>query len=152
MIEISTDIRKYINQSVLCWLATVDQEGMPNVSPKEIFDVCQEKIIIANIASPNTVNNIKTNRKVCVSFVDVLVQKGYQLKGRARVITNAETVYQEYESKLLVMTKGNFPFSSITEITVEKSKSILAPRYLLYPDTTEARQIETAKIQYQLYH
>jgi len=152
MITLTKEIQKYINQSVLCWLATVDEEGIPNVSPKEIFDTSNEKVIIANIASPNTVRNIKVNENVCVSFIDILVQKGYQLKGKARIVTDEESFYAEYKSKLLLLTKGNFPFSSITEITILKSKPFVAPRYLLYPDTTEDQQIKDAKIQYQLHH
>ncbi len=34
---LTSDIKKYIDQSVLCWLATVSKDGIPNVSPKEIF-------------------------------------------------------------------------------------------------------------------
>lgn len=146
--NITSDIRKYINQSVLCWLATVDQEGMPNVSPKEIFDICNDKIIIANIASPQSIRNIKENEKVALSFVDILVQKGYQLKGTARIVDSADPYFKEYETKLLSMTGGDFPFSTITEIRVAHSKPILAPRYLLYPDTPESEQIERAKSQY----
>lgn len=150
--NITSDIRKYINQSVLCWLATADQLGMPNVSPKEIFNVCRDKIIVANIASPNTVNNIKVNPKVSLSFIDVLVQKGYQLKGMAKIISKTDAVYKEYESVLLSMTGGDFPFSTITEISLEQAKPIVAPRYLLFPDTTELQQIKSAKSQYLLHH
>jgi hypothetical protein len=43
------------------------------------------------------------------------------------------------------MTGGDFPFSTITEITLEQGKSIIAPKYILYPETTEKEQIESAK-------
>lgn len=33
----SERLRAAIETSVLCWLATVDADGQPNVSPKEIF-------------------------------------------------------------------------------------------------------------------
>ncbi len=142
--KLTTDIKKYINQSVLCWLSTVSDDGMPNVSPKEIFACHNESIIIANIASPNTVKNIQSNHKVCISFVDVLVQKGYQLKGTAQVIKELDPEFEELKMPLLEMTAGLFPFNSITVITVEQSKPILAPRYLLYPDTKEQDQIKSA--------
>jgi len=47
------------------------------------------------------------------------------------------------------MTKGNFPFASITVIQPKSVKEILAPSYILYPDTTEAKQIESAHQTYQ---
>ena len=51
---------------------------------------------------------------------------------------------------LTKMTGGDFPFAIITEITFEKVKPIIAPRYILYPETTEQDQIERAKKVYGL--
>ncbi len=148
---ITEAIRKSIDKSVLCWLATTDADGMPNVSPKEIF--CQYgtgEIIIANIASPQSVKNIKMNNKVCLSFIDVLVQKGYQLKGIAEVIGKTNEAFPEMEALLLAMTQGKFPFSTLTKITIEKVKPIIAPRYLFFPETTEADQIQSAIENYRI--
>ncbi len=147
---ITSDIQKYINQSVLCWLATVSLDGMPNVSPKEIFTFYQDNIIIANIASPNTVKNIKSNDKVCLSFIDVLVQKGYQLKGTARIVEKNEAYFKELEKPLIEMAGDLFSFSSITIISVDTAKPIISPRYLLYPDTKESDQIQSAITTYKL--
>lgn len=147
--ELSTDIKRSINNSVLCWLATASTENMPNVSPKEIFNYYKtDKIIVANIASPKTVQNIQQNAKVCVSFIDILVQKGFQLKGTARIVDQSDPEFVAMEKILVVMTGGNFPFSTITEITIETAKPIIAPKYRLYPNTTEKAQIESAKKTY----
>lgn len=144
-------VLKYLHQSILCWLATSSSDH-PNVSPKEVFtDYNKQSIIIANIASPNTVRNIKVNPNVCLSFIDVLVQKGYQIKGMATIKTSKDPDYKPMENKLLEITKGKFPFSSITQIIPISIKPILAPSYLLYPEsTTEQQQIEQAKIAYGL--
>ncbi|WP_313952801.1 pyridoxamine 5'-phosphate oxidase family protein [Accumulibacter sp.] len=34
---LTDDVLNYIKRSVLCWLATADADGAPNVSPKEVF-------------------------------------------------------------------------------------------------------------------
>lgn len=147
--ELTTEIKEYINRSVLCWLATVSTENVPNVSPKEIFNYYgTDKIIVANIASPQTVLNIKQNTNVCISFIDILVQKGFQVKGKAKIIKKTDTEFSKMEKILTEMTGGNFPFSTITEITIEQVKSIIAPKYILYPETTEKEQIESAKKTY----
>lgn len=144
--ELNKEIKDYINRSVLCWLATTSTENVPNVSPKEIFNhFGTDKIIIANIASPQTVRNIRQNENVCVSFIDILVQKGFQLKGTARIIKKTGTDFLEMEKILTEMTGGNFPFATITEIKVKHVKPIIAPKYILYPETTEKEQIESAK-------
>ena len=31
------DVKQSIKESVLCWLATTDENGVPNCSPKEVF-------------------------------------------------------------------------------------------------------------------
>jgi len=62
---LTSEIKEYIDKSVLCWLATSSTDNVPNVSPKEIFNYFGENvIIIANIASPQSLKNIKQNKKV----------------------------------------------------------------------------------------
>ncbi|GAB4511112.1 MAG: pyridoxamine 5'-phosphate oxidase family protein [Allomuricauda sp.] len=147
--NLNTEIIKYIDGSILCWLATVSSDGVPNVSPKEIFDHQGENtIIVANIASPQTVKNIQQNENVCISFIDVLVQKGFQLKGKAKVIDSSDSRFLEMEKVLLKKTGGNFPFKTITVISIDQAKQIIAPKYVLYPNTTEAEQIADAKRAY----
>ena len=148
---LTPEVKKYIDQSILCWLATVSENGQPNVSPKEIFTHFGEShLIIANIASPNSLKNIRSNPKICVSFIDILVQKGFQIKGEATIIEKSNNEYEELSQPLLKMTGGNFPFNSIFKIRIEKIKPILAPSYILYPETTEQEQIESAKKAYRL--
>ena len=107
-------------------------------------------IIIANIASPQSVRNIRENEKVCVSFIDVFVQKGYQLKGSAQTITKEHAGFDAMKNTLETLTKGKFPFSSITRVQVEKAKKIIAPSYILFPETTEEQQIAESKRSYQV--
>lgn len=140
-----------MSKSVLCWLATASKGNLPNVSPKEIFaQYGEDGIIVANIASPQTVKNIQQNPQVCISFLDILVQKGFQVIGKAEIIQKSHPDFQSMEGILTKMTEGKFPFSTITRITVERVKPIIAPRYLLYPDTTEEEQIASAKKAYGL--
>ncbi len=149
--ELNNDIQQSIEKSVLCWLATCSTDLVPNVSPKEIFDAYGDHhIIIANIASPQTVRNIRANPKVCLSFIDILVQKGYQLKGKAEIVDASHADFADMEAVFLRMTHGKYPFETITKIAVESVKPIIAPRYILFPETTEAQQIESARKAYQL--
>ncbi len=151
VMRLTNEIKTSIDKSVLCWLATVSNDAVPNVSPKEIFNYYDDTtIIVANIASPQTVKNIKQNAHVCLSFIDVLVQKGYQIKGRARIVSKNAPEFSEMERLLLKMTEGKFPFTTITAITIDKVKPILAPKYILYPETTEEDQIQSAKEAYKL--
>ncbi len=146
---LTNEIKIYLYSSVLCWLATASSNNVPNVSPKEVFTYFDDSnIIVANIASPQTVLNIKENNNVCISFIHVFKQKGYQLKGEAKIISKKDPCFEMMESKLVKITKGEYPFTTITNILVTEVKPIIAPKYVLFPETTEKEQIESAKQAY----
>ena len=94
---------------VLCWLATVDALGQPNVSPKEVFAVIDEEhLVIAHIASPTSVKNVLQNPKVCVGggpedFRDrKLGQGGFGqvfVGRRAQRFPQARTIHDHDESE-----------------------------------------------------
>ena len=148
---LTPEVKEYIDRSVLCWLATSSSKNIPNVSPKEVFTYYAENnIIVANIASPQSVKNIKENSQICLSFIDILVQKGFQIRGKAEIISKKDIDYALMENELLKITEGKFPFSSIIKIVVENSKPIIAPKYVLYPGTTEQEQIDSARKAYKL--
>ena len=99
---ISTDIRESAADSVLCWLATVSPDREPNVSPKEAFLIDNTgEIMIAHIASPKSVANIKSNSKVCVTFIDVFTQRGYKVMGEARFVEPPDDEFVSRSEKLV---------------------------------------------------
>lgn len=110
---LTPEVLRFVDSSVLCWLASIDPDGMPNVSPKEIFCAHGEsKLLIANIASPESERNLRGNPNACVSFVDVFVQKDYKLKGSVAVVDQSQPGYRELEQPLVAMTKGLFKMRS----------------------------------------
>lgn len=146
---LTDDVLTSIEESVLCWLATVDVHGTPNVSPKEMFVPYgkgnqKTHILIANIASPNSVANIRANAAVCLSFVHVFKQKGFKLHGLARILNKDDASFPEKYQALYQLTGDDFPFQRIIEIEVLKVNPILAPRYRLFPNTTEDEQVSSA--------
>ncbi|TAH24836.1 MAG: pyridoxamine 5'-phosphate oxidase family protein [Cytophagales bacterium] len=148
---INQAIKKYIDRSVLCWLATSNKQNEPNVSPKELFTYQDDAtLLIANIASPNSIENIHFNPIVCVSFIDIFVQKGYKIKGKARLIDKNDIIFEKKVKPLTDLFTNEFPIKSVIEITVTKIESIQAPSYFLYPSRTEEFQIESAMKTYKV--
>lgn len=151
MYMITDEVRKYIDNSVLCWLATSNIENEPNVSPKEMFTYFGDnKLLIAHIASPASISNIKDNPKVCVSFIDIFIQKGFKIKGIAKIIDKQDNEFIEKVRPLSDLFSENFPIKAVIEIDIEKIEQIQAPSYFLYPNTTEKSQIESAMITYKV--
>jgi len=143
---LSPEILDAANRSVLCWLATVDQAGQPNVSPKEIFAPFDtEHLVIANIASPTSVRNVALNPRVCVSFIDIFVQKGFKIFGTAQNVRSTDESYSRWSAPLQPMAGVRFPIHSVLVVKVQAVEPILAPSYRLYSaDTTEQSQVESA--------
>jgi predicted pyridoxine 5'-phosphate oxidase superfamily flavin-nucleotide-binding protein len=147
---LNEQVRHSIESSVLCWLATVDPDGQPHVSPKEIFAVIDaQHVVIAHIASPHTVRNIANNPKVCLSFVDIFVQKGFKLQGLARIIKRGDSDYLNWAEPLLAMVADRFKMASVIVVQIKEVDPIVAPSYRFYPEeTTEQNQIEAAMKRY----
>lgn len=148
-LKINDAMRTDIANSVLCWLATVDADGTPNVTPKEIFSSYgDDRIIVADIASTNTVRNIRSHPSVCVSFIDVFRQRGFKVTGQALIIGSDHPDYPVVGAHVLKMAGADFPIRSLISIQIEKVSRILAPSYRLFPDRTEEDRMESA---YQTY-
>ena len=147
---LTKDVRDYAERSVLCWLATVGRDNTPNVSPKEIFTIeGDSRFLIANIASPMTIRNIRHHPEVCVSFVEVFVQKGYKLKGRADLILPTHSEFSERARPLQTLA-GELSVRSVIAIDVREVTPIIAPRYRFDPETQESAQIENAMQTYSV--
>lgn len=145
--EIETSIR----ESVLCWLATVDEDGVPNNSPKEVFlSYSKDELLIADIASPNSVKNIKNNSNVCVSFVHVFKQKGFKIKGTAQYFKKGNANFDLLFQSIYPITGTKYPVNGIILIKAKSVNPIIAPSYFLSPELTEEQQVRNARKVYDV--
>jgi uncharacterized protein len=143
--KINQAIRTDVENSVLCWLATVDVEGTPNVTPKEIFSCYgDDRLVVADIASTNTVRNIKTHSAVCASFIDVFRQRGFKIVGTATIVPPEHADFPIIGIELLRKAGTAFPIRHIISIKIVRISRIWAPSYMLFPDRTEADRMQSA--------
>jgi predicted pyridoxine 5'-phosphate oxidase superfamily flavin-nucleotide-binding protein len=146
---INLAVRTDIENSVLCWLATVDTAGVPNVTPKEIFtSFGDDRIVIADIASSNSVRNIRAHPAVCVSFIDVFRQRGFKIVGMATVIPREADDFSIVGADLLKMAGDDFPIRNVISIEVGRISRIWAPSYRLFPDRTDEERVQSAYAAY----
>ncbi len=139
------------NNYILCWLATVDDDMLPNVSPKEMFLYDgSSNFYIANIASPNSEKNIQLNNKVCVCILDIFRQVGLQMKGVATVFKPKSTVYKKKVVDFHHKFGTRFNIKSIIHIDIDSTKEMVAPSYLFCPQTTSYDMIEDALKSYRI--
>jgi predicted pyridoxine 5'-phosphate oxidase superfamily flavin-nucleotide-binding protein len=152
MTLLNESVREAARRSVLCWLATVDAEGQPNVSPKEVWAIADDQhVVVAHIASPISARNIAQHPQVCLSFVDVFVQKGFKLVGAAREVRATDAEFSTWAKPLLAMVGQRFTIQSVLVVHVKSVIAIVAPSYRFYPDdTTEASQVASAMRAYNV--
>ena len=143
--RINASMRADIANSVLCWLATVDTDGVPSVTPKEIFAAYgDDKSVSADIASTNSARNIVSHPKGCVSFVDVFRQRGFKVVGSARVVPSEHADFDLLGQDLLAMAGPDYPIRNVIAVQIEKISRIWAPSYSLFPERSEAERMDAA--------
>jgi predicted pyridoxine 5'-phosphate oxidase superfamily flavin-nucleotide-binding protein len=130
----------------------VDAAGQPNVSPKEVWTIADDQhVVVAHIASPISARNIAQHPPVCLSFVDVFVQKGFKLIGTAREVRADNAEFSTWAKPLLAMVGQRFTIQSVLVVHVKSVSAIVAPSYRFYPDeTTEASQVASAMRVYEV--
>jgi predicted pyridoxine 5'-phosphate oxidase superfamily flavin-nucleotide-binding protein len=143
--RINQAVRTDIENSVLCWLATVDAAGGPNVSPKEIFHhYGHDRIVIADIASSNSVSNIKAHPAVCVSFIDVFRQRGFKIAGTATIVPRGADDFSVVGAHLLKMAGDDYPIRNVIAVQVGRISRIWVPSYALFPERSETETMQDA--------
>jgi hypothetical protein len=140
---ILTDDMRRVVERELGFVATVDPDGTPNLSPKGTIAVWDDDhLVFADLRSPGTVANLRSNPSVEVNVVDQLVRKGYRLKGTAVVHTEGD----DFERGLLLyeargLERARERIHSIVVITVERASPVTSPAYDLGATEDELRAI-----------
>lgn len=80
-----------VREQRLGFVATVNADGTPNLSPKGTFAVVNvATVAFAEIRSPGTLRNLAANPAVEVNFVDPFTRRGCRLFGTARIVRQGE--------------------------------------------------------------
>lgn len=84
---LTEDMQRVVREQRLGFVATVCDDGTPNLSPKGTTTVWDDDhLIFADICSPTTVANLTRNPAVEVNVVDPIARRGYRFKGQATLI------------------------------------------------------------------
>lgn len=126
---IPVEARALLARYPLAFVATVREDGAPNVSPKGTIRVWDaEHLVFAAIASPQTVANVRRDPRVEVNVVDHFSRRGYRFRGTAEVTADAavcEALRGEYppdEARAYV-------FEEAVLIRVQEVGDLISPSY-----------------------
>ena len=112
----------------LGYVATVTEDGLPNLSPKgTIIGWDENTLAFADIRSPDTMKNLQSNPNVEINSIDPLSRKGYLFSGKARILSEGNQ-YDEILS--FYRDKGiKSPIGYIVLVDVSKVSEVTSPLY-----------------------
>ena len=88
---IPREVRDFVQKQRLGFVATVNPDGSPNLSPKGTVTIWDEtSLVFADLASPGTVRNLSRDARVAVNVVDPVSRKGWRFAGVADVCHQGE--------------------------------------------------------------
>lgn len=147
MKALTQDMADIVESAKLMFVATVRPDGTPNVSPKGSVRVLDsDHLIFADIASPQTVANLRENSAVEVNVVDFLSRRGYRFRGTGEIL---EPGCEDFEwiAGWLRQTHGEHtPCHHAVKIAVGETAELLSPGYTVeHLSEFELRQAWTKK-------
>src|ERR1700704_3501041 len=118
-------------EAELGFIATVCPDATPNLSPKGTTAVWDDDhLVFADLRSPGTVENLRTNASIEINVVDQLVRKGYRFKGTGWVHT-ADDLFERgirfYEARGTVRARERI--RGIVIVSVERALPVTSPSY-----------------------
>jgi predicted pyridoxine 5'-phosphate oxidase superfamily flavin-nucleotide-binding protein len=115
-------IPKYVQEFLpgkLAWVATVSQNGEPNVTPKGSLKLLDENhVLFADLFSLKTRANLLENDKIAITVVDPATAKGYQLKGTAE-LADSGPLFEATTKQISDLNKALPNPHYVVKITVE---------------------------------
>jgi uncharacterized protein len=137
-----TEEMRRVVEAELGFIATVCPDGTPNLSPKGTIAVWDDNhLVFADLRSPGTVANLRSNPSIEINVVDQLVRKGYRFKGTGRVYTDGEVFergVQFYEARGTVRARQRI--HSIVIIAVDRALPVTSPAYDIGSTENELRE------------
>ena len=125
---LTDDMRRVLDEQQLGFVATVTPDGRPNLSPKGTTRALDgDHITFADICSPQTIANLRTNPAIEINVVDPILRKGYRFKGVAVVLAEGP-LFAKIEASYRARGSTN-PFNNIVLITVEVAEALWSPSY-----------------------
>jgi len=144
-------MKQIIKGTILCFAATVNQDGSPNLSPKSTLKVFDDQhLMFANIASPRTVSNLKRDSRIEINCVDIFSRRGYRFKGKGIVHSPGTQIHDDLLHEIKKEHGECIPVLDAVLIEVLEAKPVLSPAYSFIEDVTEERMRDTYMRKYNV--
>lgn len=122
---ITAEMTRLVDYVRLGFVATVNADGTPNLSPKGTVAVWDQRhVVFADIRSPGTILNLRDRPAVEVSVIDPFSRRGYRFVGRARLV-EADQEFDDmlawYHQRQVHSPIGRIVLIEVTKVVAETS-------------------------------
>jgi predicted pyridoxine 5'-phosphate oxidase superfamily flavin-nucleotide-binding protein len=131
VIEITGDMEAIIKQAILSFVATVNEDGTPNLSPKASLTIRNGVLFFADIASPQTIANLKRNPAIEINVVDIFQRRGYRFKGQALVLSLGSDDYSMIADWVRTTNGPEYPVDHVVKIEITSTSPLMVPAFTL---------------------
>src|SRR5262249_25781510 len=116
---LTEDMKRMVDHLKLCYAATVTPDGKPNLSPKGSMKVWDDdSVVFADIASPVTVRNLRSNPFIEINMVDPFLRRGFRFKGRAEIYQSGPEF--DFVAEDLWSREGRqYPVNAVVKVKIE---------------------------------
>ena len=130
MATLDADMKAIVEGTILCFVATTNPDGSPNLSPKSSLRVHDDAhLLFANIASRGTVRNLRRDPRIEINCVDIFARRGYRFRGRATIHSAGDPLYVALASAVRREHGSAIPVHDAVIVEVFEARPLLSPAY-----------------------
>ena len=117
MAKLTEEAKQAIGNMRPSLVATVSKTGKPNISIKGLLHILDdEHVILADVASPCTVTNIRENHQVAIICLAVPGRKGCLIYGNGEMLDSG----YEFDRVAAEFAQNNVKVRNVVKTTVEE--------------------------------
>lgn len=141
MAKLTEDMQRILAEQKLGFVATVNEDGTPNLSPKGTFLVLDdEHIMFGEIRSPNTVRNLGERPTMEINFVDPFARKGFRARGEATYLARGTPEFDALFPRFAQWGELTERMNGIVKLRVERAVPLVSPAYDVGADENDLRK------------
>jgi predicted pyridoxine 5'-phosphate oxidase superfamily flavin-nucleotide-binding protein len=126
---LTEDAQRVVEEQRLSFVATVNDDGTPNLSPKGTIAVLDDgHLAFADIRSPRTIHNLRRRPAVEINVVDPIGRKGYRFRGTATVIDQGEA-FDELLAFYREDRGSENEIQAVVVMRVAQAEEVISPAY-----------------------
>jgi uncharacterized protein len=134
---ITDDMVEMIRRAILSFVATVNEDNSPNLSPKASLIARRGALFFADIDSPRTIRNLRRNPAIAINVVDIFSRRGYRFNGTGAVLESGDPDFDFVADWVWEINGRDYPVNAVVRTTVVEALPLHSPAYKFGCGATE---------------